>query len=67
MVKRAKLTVVRMKLGFWLVPEFYNLAGQKGCYWLWWHFFRKKDLSADKNIVIDTMKQMLKNDKQQQN
>ena len=57
-MKTGKLLIVRMKIGFWILPHFYNLAQQKGVYFLWWHIFFKKP-APNKNIVIDTMKEML--------
>lgn len=40
------MKVTRMKIGFWLWPEFYNTNGNKGVYFLWWHFTNWKNLGT---------------------
>lgn len=38
------MKIVKMKLGFWLIPEKYNHDKIKGFYWLWWNFITHSEI-----------------------
>lgn len=40
------MKIVKMKMGFWLIPKIYWTKKAKTIYWMWWHFIFKWNKSV---------------------